>query len=694
MDLLKDPGPSVLMSSNDEQTPSATYPGPSLSDAFIDEPSMLMSSDDADPMSTHPKANPVPSISTYPIPASPHHHPPSTLSSPESELLTPLTPLTPSPSPSPSPGHDRHMSLSPAPHTESLPPSISIDVPSSPDTALHTPMQPLSVQPTPSSSSHPSPLTLVSALENLIPFDAFTPPFDPAMSLQLDAHPGDAHASPSQPHSSTPQLQEHYPHTLPNIPQQLYAPPQPPPVLARDREVNIWKLACQERVEYMYVSFFRVCSSHDLTFRSLRRYGVDTIKAVVASEASHVSPDTSGSSSDSSSPSPQSPPTRFRLYTPASYTLDSGSPASGATSKARPLDDPDQDAEGETEEIEPDMDVEVDMDVDMEDDDEDYEDDDDLGDCDADADAEGDVELGAEVEGSSIPTGTSALEDAKVVDGNGEMVMVMDIDCRQGEADKENDTSIPAPTTPQPPPSTSLLGPSGELPATPGSILAMPIPPAFALPLRPQLPPLSSLHVPLLSEPPRAFMGRGTPPDRRRRVEWSISGHYPGCQADGIGVGLYLSTTHISESGSSQQNTGDETVGIALPVSIMHPMDAVHEHTHDHHLQPENRQSQQSHQHAGEWTSFLYAMLEGSDMNVCHTGAGIPSGASPSGSAPGNVSAVTGASQATDPAGWYELGLGAVHMSGVVSGVSGQLPLSHHHSVDDASSSTLRFALG
>lgn len=417
----------------------------------------------------------------------------------------------------------------------------------------------------------------------------------------------------------------------------------------------------------------------------------------MASEAKYVTPDMNGTPSDSPSPSPQSPPTRFRLYTPASYILDSGYPSgSGSTSKARQLDDPDQDAEGETEEMEPDMDVEVDMDVDMEDDDEDYEDDDDLGDCDADADAdgEGDVELGAEVEGLSMDADASVLEDAKAVDGKGEMVMVMDIECRQGEADKENGTSIPLPTSSQSPPSTSLLGPSGDLPATPGSILAMPIPPAFTLPLRPQLPPLSSLHVPVLSEPPRAFMGRGTPPDPRRRVEWSISGHYPGCQSDGIGVGLYLSTTHMSETGSSQRNPGDETVGIVpLPVSIMHSMDAVHEHTHDHHLQPENRQQQQSHQHAGEWTSFLYAMLEGSDMNVC-PGAGISSGAGPSGSAPGNVSAVgavAGASQGADPAGWYELGLGAVHMSGVVSGV----PLSHHHlPVDDASSSTLRFALG
>ena len=690
MDLSNDPGPSMVVASNNEQPSSATYPGPSLSDAFADEPSILMSSDDSDPAPSsalaHPKANSVPSISTYPISTSPPTsplHPSSIHSSPESESLTPLTSL--SPSPSPSPGHDQHASLGPAPHGESLPMSISIDVPSAPDTLLQpsasTSQQSLPLQPIPSSPSHPSPLALASALENLIPFDAFTPSFDSAMSLQLDAHQGDANESQPESHASASQLQEHYAHTLTHTPQQLpqqlhYIPP--PPVLARDREVNIWKLACQERVDYVYVSFLRPpvpC----LTCHSFRRYGIETIKAVVASEASYATPD---AHSDSPSPSPQSPQTRFRLYTPASYTLDSG-PASnsGSTSKARPLDDSDQDAEGEAEEVEPDMDAEADMDVDMDDDDDDYDDDDDLGECDADAEGEGEVELGAQAEGLA-----DATESAKVSDGKGEMVMVMDVDCSQGEADKENDTSVPvsAPATPQPPQSTPLLSDSADLPAASGNILAMPIPPAFALPLRPQLPSLSSLHVPLLSEPPRAFMGRGTPPDPRRRVEWSISGQYPGCQTDGIGVGLYLSA-HTLETGSSQRGTGDESVGIVtLPVQIMHT-DTVHEHDH---LQAENRQPQQSHQHAGEWTSFLYAMLEGSDMNVCHTGAGIPSSAIP-GSTSANMT--TGTTQAAD---WYELGLGSVHMNGVAAGVSGEMPLSHHHPVDDASSSTLRFALG
>ncbi|KAL4066723.1 hypothetical protein J3A83DRAFT_4374782 [Scleroderma citrinum] len=714
MDISNDPAPSILMSSNDEQPPSATYPGPLLCDAFVDEPSILMSSDDSDSApstSVHPKANhaslpPASSISTYPLsssPASSPLHPSSAISSPESEPLTPLTPLTPSPSPSP--GHDRPTLLSPSPHTESLSPPMPIDVSSSSDTTLNLPTstshhQSMSVEPTPS-SSHPSTLSLASALENLIPFDPFPPPFDPGMSLQLDAHPNDAHGSQPQPHAAAPQLQEHYPHTLPHTPQQLphqlqYLPPQPPPILPRDREVNIWKLACQERVDYI-----------------LRRYGVETIKAVVASEARCVAPDASVSRPDSPSPPPASPSTqssqtRFRLYTPASYTWDSGSGSgSGFTSKTRLLDDPDQDAEGETEGVETDMDVEMDMDVDMEDDDEDYEDDDELGECDA--DGERDTELDTDTDAHVLG------ENTKVVDGKGEIMMVMDVDCRgqlQGEvvdqADKENNASMPVQTPSHPPLPTSLLDPSGKLPSTSGEILAVSIPPAFALPLRPQLPPLSSLHVPLLSEPPRAFMGRGTPPDRRRLVEWSISGHYPRCQTEGFGVGLYLSTTHMQETGSQQRSAGDESVGIvALSVPLMHPTDSVHEH--GHHLQGENCQQQQSHQHGGEWTSLLYAMLEGNGMDVCHTGVGIPPGAGSSGPTPGNaagvgVSTVTETNHASDAAGWYELGLSAVHMNNVVSGVSGDMPLSHHHSVvhvspmdhagDDASSSTLRFALG
>ena len=55
-----------------------------------------------------------------------------------------------------------------------------------------------------------------------------------------------------------------------------------------------------------------------------------------------------------------------------------------------------------------------------------------------------------------------------------------------------------------------------------------------------------------------------------------------------------------------------------------------------------NRQPQQSHQHAGEWTSCLYAMREGSDMNVCHTGAGIPSGAIPGSTSATNSSTLLG----------------------------------------------------
>jgi len=80
----------------------------------------------------------------------------------------------------------------------------------------------------------------------------------------------------------------------------------------------------------------------------------------------------------------------------------------------------------------------------------------------------------------------------------------------------------------------------------------------------------------------------------------------------------------------------------------------------------------------GEWTSFLYSMLEGDGVGV---GPGVSVG--------------MGNSHPSEPT-WYELGLASVPT--VVSGNSLELPLSSgvEQPVEEGnnSSSTLRFALG
>ncbi|KAG6372165.1 hypothetical protein JVT61DRAFT_7955 [Boletus reticuloceps] len=173
-------------------------------------------------------------------------------------------------------------------------------------------------------------------------------------------------------------------------------------------------------------------------------------------------------------------------------------------------------------------------------------------------------------------------------------------------------------------------------------------PPPLALPT---LPPLSSLHVPLLSEPPRAFMGRGTPPDRQRLVEWSGSERLA---TNGMGPPLYLSPV--------PQRHADPDMGI-VPMSVDPPI-----HSTSHQVQP-------PHTH-GEWTSFLYSMLEGDGVGV-----GV------------------GAGHASEPT-WYELGLASVPP--VVPEPALQLPPARmttpsvEQPIDEGSnsSSTLRFALG
>jgi hypothetical protein len=343
------------------------------------------------------------------------------------------------------------------------------------------------------------------------------------------------------------------------------------------------------------------------TLFRLRRYGIDYIKALVESQARSVS---------RSSPPSQ---TTFRLYTPASYTYSLSS--WGSTSGPRkpfPLEGDDPDPGWPMEDADW-----VDADVDMEDEDEDdYEDDDDAGEAETERETEPPLE---------------AVQALVIADTDAPKVAVMDIDGTTSDERPAAKASVS---------SDPSLCPSTSIPHT------FPPPPPLT---PPTLPPLSSLHVPLLSEPLRAFMGRGTPPDRRRLIEWSGSGRFA---TNGMGPPLYLSPV--------PQRYPSPDVGID-PMSVDPPMQhppPPPPHTH------------------GEWTSFLYSMLEGDGVGV-----GVPS--------------VGGVGHTSEPT-WYELGLASVPP--VVPEPALELPLSHPHvrttptveqPVDEAnSSSTLRFALG
>lgn len=137
------------------------------------------------------------------------------------EPLTPLTPLSPSPESSPSlPGHDRQP-LPPSPPHDTLPP-------------------PPSPEPTPPSTDHVTPPPpLDPSLDTLIPFDGLHPHFHHDLSVQIPPQP--------PPQLQALELQDQF-HSFPQP--QLYVPP---PVFVRDREINIWKLACQERVDCLSV---------------------------------------------------------------------------------------------------------------------------------------------------------------------------------------------------------------------------------------------------------------------------------------------------------------------------------------------------------------------------------------------------------------------------------------------------------
>lgn len=282
----------------------------------------------------------------------------------------------------------------------------------------------------------------------------------------------------------------------------------------------------------------------------------------------------------------------------------------------------------------------VDADVDMEDEDEDdYEDDDDAAEGETERDSEATLEA---VEGLVITDTGTSKQDAQPT-----AAMDVDSTSSEGRLPAKVMVSSEAPLLPRSVPDPSLR------PSTPVPQVFPPPPPLTP----PALPPLSSLHVPLLSEPPRAFMGRGTPPDRRRLIEWSGSGRFA---TNGMGPPLFLSPVPQRHP---SPDVGIVSMSVDPPI---HPPPPQPPHTH------------------GEWTSFLYSMLEGDGVGV-----GVGMGTS-----------VGGAAHTSEPT-WYELGLASVPPVANLELPSTHTPTrmsipSVEQPVDEGSnnSSTLRFALG
>ncbi|EGO25044.1 hypothetical protein SERLADRAFT_438652 [Serpula lacrymans var. lacrymans S7.9] len=372
----------------------------------------------------------------------------------------------------------------------------------------------------------------------------------------------------------------------------------------RDREVNIWKLACQERVDYI-----------------LRRYGVDTIKAIVASEARSISPDPEAGSSTTPTLG-----TRFRLYTPTSYTYGS----------LPDEDDTDPDAEGEADTdckyeygvgyswdcdykmrslgdkesgdgIEDD-DFDEDYDYDEEFDDEEYEgeSDESLGVVDGDngkpvaeepgtGDKEGQPRALTQAQNPTTKmdvdlVSTSAAADAATFSHNTSPDFNFS-PCpsfglstfSQCETTSYQDNGSNSSTTLSTPLLQRISLPIGPgTPPGPSNPVTLSNP--YVTPRIPPVPPLSSLHVPILSEPPRAYMGRGTPPDRRRLAEWaSAVGRFSMSIGNVSGIESRLSSSSGPNVMSSSSAGANDSMSASYD-DIVNPA-------------------------AGEWTSFLHSLL-------------------------------------------------------------------------------------
>ncbi|KIK25432.1 hypothetical protein PISMIDRAFT_9625 [Pisolithus microcarpus 441] len=110
-----------------------------------------------------------------------------------------------------------------------------------------TPLQPALL------SLHPSHLSLDPPLDNLISFDSLPSNLDSRVLLHLNAHHDNLHEDP-HPHPHVLQLPGHFPSSQldqAHPPQVQYIRPPFTQVPGRDRKVNIWKLACQEREDIL-----------------------------------------------------------------------------------------------------------------------------------------------------------------------------------------------------------------------------------------------------------------------------------------------------------------------------------------------------------------------------------------------------------------------------------------------------------
>ncbi|EIW84279.1 hypothetical protein CONPUDRAFT_142627 [Coniophora puteana RWD-64-598 SS2] len=461
------------------------------------------------------------------------------------------------------------------------------------------------------------------------------------------------------------------------------------------REINIWKLACQERVDIM-----------------VRRYGPETIKALVAAEATHPDDHHSATSIESSEapiagPGPNT--TRFRLYTPANYTY--GSSSIGG--------DEEDDDLGYNSTHRSSHEDEIECDYEEEEDDDDYEDfEDDFGDAEMETsgDAIPSVTSNPVSNENAGSTGNTAPDDNSAghssigseneiplsevpAQGHGQesSTGTTRLDLGPDPASCNFSTNFDVPfsaESPSPqfvPPVAQSHTPPQEVPQNlPSSYpdlssnAAYPQGPSsphshfnyrapqdaalsrFRTPLR--VPRLSSLQVAVLSEPPRAFMGRGTPPSKQRAFDWASGSPFDDTSKMGYSrMPVYLhspspppSPSPLSCSASGPnfiQPSSQSELGAAFDLGV------------------------NQNPGPGEWTSFLYAMLgndngllPGSSTLTTDTQSGVPM----------SVQDNPAGSGAT----WYGMGLGDA--SAEHAGVA--MPPSPIPS--EGESSELRFALG
>ncbi|KAG2129504.1 uncharacterized protein EDB93DRAFT_1108681 [Suillus bovinus] len=683
----------------------------SLRNVLADQPSILAPKDHDEPASAEPKLTTENKSEEESIPTT------------ESKVMT-ETKQTPSSTPL---DLDSLIPLDPLPEFPPSDPAYtnSSDFASNPTFPPPTDLNPFSSNTIPFPSSQPGPFgsnsfptSFSSGFSNqFIPQPDFSPSQDSAFSNP---------AFPTQEYTNGYNQSNGYPQQ-PTFSQSNSFDYTPAP--HRDREINIWKLACQERVEFL-----------------LRRYGIETIKALVASEARTPFP----------SPSTHSSNTRFRLYTPASYLEHASYTYKSTAFEAIDFDMDDE--EDEDEDLD-ECDLSGDYDDDYDDDEEDAEAEDGLFSMDVEGTKTIPAPCVPAIVTPTVPTVPSILppitptpqkqatSPPRSTSPPGRSLLDTIPTprplCGSPPCSPPRRTPSP-PSTPQrlstPPlastptqtscstpasPSTSTPPPSHPTPTpqTPPPIHSPQTPPQIHLPTLPRTPPLSSLHVTLLSEPPRAFMGRGTPPDRRRLSEW---GRWGCVQVYGKGgERRRLSLGHGGDHMHLQPIQCAESLGMGMgqlrkedmarhenpqPLQLTeHQPLQQHEDSHPHPNPHEDPPHTHAHAHAvpGEWTSFLFAMLEGDrtgsagwyELGAQGSGEGMGADGVPQsmnlgvlGGTQGMVGSLGGAQTGLD--GTQGLGMGAQNLGMSAGGQGlGMGSMTQPVSIGEADS-TLRFALG